>query len=119
MRGKKGFDEVAREALITLLENFWILREKDPETYQMIQERESALKNYLLDKLGYQLIVHRHFAKLEKIPPRPEPWMGIESFQSPLDYVILCCVMAYIEGLTGYEQFILSDLCSEIQGLYP
>lgn len=119
MREKKEFDEVAREALVTLLENFWILREKEPETYQIIRERESALKNYVLDKLGYHLIVHRHFAKLEKIPARLESWMGIESFQSSQDYAILCCVMAYVEGLTGYEQFILSDLCSEIQALYP
>lgn len=119
MSEKKGFDEVAREAFITLLENFWVLREKDPETYQMIRDRESALKNYILDKCGYHLIVHRHFAKLEKIPARPEPWMGIDSFQSPRDYAILCCALAYVEGLTGYEQFLLSDLCTEVQALYP
>jgi len=119
MSEKKGFDELAREGFIVLLENFWILREKDPETYQLIRDRESTLKNYILDKCGYQLIVHRHFAKLEKIPAQPEPWMGISVFQSPLDYALLCCVLAYIEGLTGYEQFLLSDLCNEVLALYP
>nr|WP_242975787.1 TIGR02678 family protein [Desulfosporosinus sp. FKB] len=29
-----------------------------------------------MDKLGYHLIVHRHFVKLEKIPASPEVWMG-------------------------------------------
>jgi uncharacterized protein (TIGR02678 family) len=119
MTNKKGFDEVAREGLIALLENFWILREQDPETYQIIRDRENALKDYVLDKLGYHLIVHRHFAKLEKIPALPEAWMGIELFQQPRDYALLCCVLAYLEGITGYEQFLLSDLCSEVQALYP
>lgn len=119
MSEKKGFDEVAREGLIALLENFWILREQDPETYQIIRDRENALKDYVLDKLGYHLIVHRHFAKLEKIPASPEAWMGIELFQHPRDYALLCCVLAYLEGITGYEQFLLSDLCAEVQALYP
>ena len=119
MSEKKGFDEVAREGLIALLENFWILREQDPETYQLIRDREKALRDYVLDKLGYHLIVHRHFAKLEKIPAVPEAWMGIELFQQPRDYALLCCVLAYLEGITGYEQFLLSDLCAEVQALYP
>lgn len=119
MSERKEFDDMAREALITLLENFWILREQDTETYQMIRDRENTLKDYVRDKLGYNLIVHRHFAKLEKIPAVPEAWMGIESFQSPRDYALLCCALAYLEGITGYEQFLLSDLCSEVQALYP
>ncbi|MDR3542928.1 MAG: TIGR02678 family protein [Desulfosporosinus sp.] len=119
MSEKKGFDEVAREGLIALLENFWILREQDPETYQLIRDRENALKDYVLDKLGYHLIMHRHFAKLEKIPAVPEAWMGIELFQQPRDYALLCCVLAYLEGITGYEQFLLSDLCAEVQALFP
>ena len=119
MSDKKIFDEVAKEGLIALLENFWILREQDPETYQMIRDRENTLKDYVLDKLGYHLIVHRHFAKLEKIPALPEAWMGIELFQQPRDYALLCCVLAYLEGITGYEQFLLTDLCSEVQALYP
>ncbi len=119
MTERKGFDDLAREALITLLENFWILREQDPDAYQTIRDRENMLKDYLLDKLGYHLIVHRYFAKLEKIPAIPEAWMGIETFQSPRDYALLCCALAYLEGITGYEQFLLSDLCSEVQALYP
>ncbi len=73
----------------------------------------------MLDKFGYQLIVHRHFAKLEKIPVLPEAWMGIESFQQPRDYAILCCVLAFLENKNVYEQFLLSDICGEVVALYP
>ncbi|MGI6449115.1 MAG: TIGR02678 family protein [Desulfitobacteriia bacterium] len=116
---EKVFDSTARAALQALLENFWIPREKDPETYQLIRDREKALRDYVLDKLGYHLIVHRHFAKLEKIPAVPEAWMGIESFKDPRDYALLCCVLAFLENKAVEEQFLLSDLCTELEALYP
>lgn len=116
---EKGFDEIAQAGLKALLETYWILREENPETYQMIRDREKVLRNYVLDKLGYHLIVHRHFAKLEKIPAMPEAWMGIESYQQPRDYAILCCALAYLENKVVDEQFLLSDLCTELQALYP
>lgn len=116
---EKGFDSVAQEGLKALLENFWILREENPTVYQQIRDREKALRNYVLDKLGYNLIVHRHFAKLEKVPALPEAWMGIDSFKDPRDYAILCCILAFIENKAVEEQFLLSDLCAEIQSLFP
>jgi len=119
MSERKVFDDQAQEMLSILLENFWILRAKEPEVYQAIRERENILKEYVLDKLGYQLIVHRHFVKLEKIPAEPQAWMGIEEFQQPRDYAILCCVLAYLESLDADEQFLLSDLCTEVKALYP
>lgn len=116
---EKGFDDIARTGLKALLENFWIVREEKPDLYQQIRDREKVLRNYVLDKLGYHLIVHRHFAKLEKIPAVPEAWMGIETFKEPRDYAILCSVLAYLENKAVEEQFLLSDLCSELQTLYP
>lgn len=118
-KSKLGFDETAKEAAEYLLEQFWILREEEPEKYQMVRERESVLRAYFLEKLGFRLIVHRHFAKLEKVPAYPEPWMGIQAFKHPRDYVILCCLLAYLEGKNIDEQFLLSDLCEELQSLYP
>jgi uncharacterized protein (TIGR02678 family) len=115
----KVFDEVAKEAMEFLLENFWVLRERDPETYQMVREREQVLRTWFLEKMGYRLVVHRHFAKLEKIPAIPEVWMGIQSFKHPRDYAIFCCLLAFLEGKSVDEQFLLSELCEEIQSLYP
>jgi uncharacterized protein (TIGR02678 family) len=116
---ERDFDEKAKEALTVLFERFWIIREHDPELVQLIRERENAIKRYVQDKFGYRLIVHRYFAKLEKIPAEPEAWMGIESFQEPLDYVLFCCLMAYLEGKDVEEKFLLSDVCEEIKTMYP
>ncbi len=118
-RSKLGFDEKAKEACECLLEQFWVRRDQEPEKYQLIREREGVLKAYFLGKLGYRLIVHRHFIKLEKTPAFPEPWMGIQDFRHPRDYAIFCCLLAYLEGKNADEQFLLSDLCEEIVALFP
>ncbi|MFD1362160.1 TIGR02678 family protein [Lentibacillus salinarum] len=115
----KQFDEKAEKALAQLLEKFWVLRLEEPELYQMIREREKVLKRYVDDKLGFELIVHQHFIKLEKIPVEPKSWMGIQSFQEPRDYAMFCCALAFTENRSVDEQFLLSDVCEEIKDLYP
>lgn len=114
-----GFDEVAREAAEHLLEQFWIIRDKEPVKYRMVRDREQVLRNYFLEKTGFRLIMHRHFVKLEKVPVQPEAWMGIQSFHNPRDYAVFCCLLAFLESKTVDEQFLLSDLCEELQSLYP
>ncbi len=113
------FDDTDREAVAHLLDKFWILREKEPEVYQMVREREKKLRDYFFDKCGFHLIMHREFVKLEKIPASAESWMGIEEFKHPRDYVLLCCLLAYLENKSVDEQFLLSDLCESLLALYP
>ncbi len=113
------FDDVAREAAAALLENFWIIRENQPEEYQNIRERENVLRTFFLEKMGFNLVIHRMFARIEKIPVEPAAWMGIQNFKSLKDYIIFCCILAYLEGKTVDEQFLLSDLCEELTALYP
>ncbi|HLS09180.1 TIGR02678 family protein [Lentibacillus sp.] len=113
------FDEKAEKALGLLLEKFWVLRLHEPELYQMIREREKVLKRYVDDKLGFELIVHQHFIKLEKIPVEAKSWMGIQDFQEPRDYAMFCCALAFTENRSVDEQFLLSDICEEIKDLYP
>ena len=115
----QAFDEAAKEAAVYLLEQFWVLRDKEPEKYRLIRDREQVLRTYFFEKTGFRLILHRAFARLEKVPAQPEPWMGIQAFKQTIDYVLLCCLMAFLENKTVDEQFLLSDLCEEIQGLYP
>ena len=115
----KGFDDKAKAALEQLFERFWIVREDDPLTYQMIREREHALRRYCTEKFGYQLIVHRYFIKLEKIPVEPESWMGIQDFQHPRDYAIHCCLLAFLERKSVDEQFLLSEICEYLSVEYP
>ncbi|MFZ5945985.1 MAG: TIGR02678 family protein [Bacillota bacterium] len=116
---KPAFDELAKESAQHILDNFWILREKDPEIYQQIRQRENVLKNFFLEKMGLNLIVHRQFIKLEKFPIEPEPWMGMENFLQVRDYVLFSCLMAFLEGKNVDEQFLLSDLCEELKSTFP
>ncbi|QQK76889.1 TIGR02678 family protein [Salicibibacter cibarius] len=113
------FDEKATDALALLFERFWIVRAKDPDAYQMIREREHALKRYVADKFGFDLIIHQHFIKLEKIPVEPKQWMGIQAFKEPMDYGIFCCGLAFTERRSVDEQFLLSDLADDIAEMYP
>ncbi|MBM7706421.1 uncharacterized protein (TIGR02678 family) [Chryseomicrobium aureum] len=115
MEVKVEFDEQAKEALELLLHHFWILRTTNPDAYRRIREREKVVRRYLDDKFGLLLIVHQHFIKLEKIPVEPEPWMGMSEFQETRDYTLFCSAMAFLEGKTVGEQFLLSELTEEIQ----
>ena len=119
MENHQLFDEKASQGLDLLLHHFWILRAGQPEWYQLIREREKVLRRYINDKFGLRLIVHQNFIKLEKIPAEPEAWMGIQEFQKPMDYSIFCCALSYLEGKAVEEQFLLSELCQEIQAEYP
>ncbi|RDY70535.1 TIGR02678 family protein [Halobacillus trueperi] len=114
-----GFDEKASEALMILFENFWILRTDHPDVYQNIREREHILKRYVLDKFGFDLIVHQHFIKLEKIPVESKTWMGMQDFSEPMDYALFCCGLAFTESRSVDDQFLLSHICEEIKELYP
>lgn len=114
-----AFDEKAQTALRILFENFWILRAEEPERYQYIREREKVLKRYMDDKFGFDLIVHQHFIKLEKIPVEAKSWMGMQPFEEPRDYAMFSCALAFTENQSVDEQFLLSDICEDIKDMYP
>ncbi|MTI94351.1 MAG: TIGR02678 family protein [Firmicutes bacterium] len=114
-----AFDDVALEAASDLLEQFWILRDKEPEKYLQIRNRERALRTWFMEKTGMRLVVHRYFAKLEKIPVVPSPWMGIAEFLHKRDYVLFCGLLAFLEGKAVDEQFLLSGLCEDLISDYP
>src|SRR5690625_5400262 len=109
--GANRFDEKAQTGLRLLMEKFWVLRRQEPGLYQLIREREKTIKRYVDDKFGFDLIVHQHFIKLEKIPVETKSWMGIQDFQEPRDYAIFCCALAFTEDQSVYDQFLLSDIC--------
>lgn len=113
------FDEKAIQGMDLLFHHYWIVRSENPEWYQLIREREKILRRYINEKFGLRLIVHQYFIKLEKIPVEPERWMGMKDFQEPMDYAIFCCALSFLEGKSVDEQFLLSDLCQDIQADYP
>ncbi|MFC4620176.1 TIGR02678 family protein [Camelliibacillus cellulosilyticus] len=119
MEQGQAFDEKAAQGMDLLFHHYWILREEHPEWYHLIREREKVLRQYISDKFGLRLIIHQYFIKLEKIPVEPEAWMGIQVFQEPMDYAIFCSALSFLEGKAVDEQFLLSELCQDIQSDYP
>jgi uncharacterized protein (TIGR02678 family) len=101
-----------------LLENYWILKSKDRDLYYQVKDSIQEYEAFLLDKVGYRLIVNPILIKLEKIPGKPEPWMGIQDFDQPLDYAFLCYVLAFLEDKSQGEQFILSEITDYIQSAW-
>lgn len=107
------------EEVLLLLENFWILREKRPEDYYRIKDRERVLRDFFRDKLGYTLVINRHLIRLVKIPGEARAWMGIQAFSEPLDYSFLFMLLSFLEDKGAEDQFVLSELTEYIVTLFP
>lgn len=105
--------------LIYLLENKWIIREKEKDLYYSIKDNIKDFRDFIKDKLGFQLIITSDFIKLEKIPGKAEPWMGIEDFDSNLEYALLCLILMFLEDKENGEQFVLSQLTDYILTNWP
>ena len=99
-----------------LLENYWFVKDVDIEQYNYVKrELNSDTQDFIKNKLGYKLIVNPYIIKMEKIPGKPQKFMGIQSFNSKLEYIFLCLILIYLEEKTRGEQFILSNLIDYIQ----
>ncbi len=95
-----------------LLDRFWVTRMEDKELYFTLKRTQSEPEFHRLvnELLGWNLIVNESVIKLEKVPPRAMPWMGIQSFQEPMDYCLLCAVLLFLADLDDGAPFLLSSL---------
>lgn len=101
-----------------LLENYWFVKDANNEQYNNIKkDLNSETQDFIKNKLGYKLIVNPYVIKMEKVPGVPQPFMGIQNFNSKLEYIFLCLILIYLEERTRGEQFILSGLIDYIQNL--
>lgn len=101
-----------------LLERYWISKERDKELYYSIKDSVPNFKSFLSEKLGYHLIMNPYLIKLEKLPGVAESWMGINEFESIMEYVFLCLLLMFLEDKGKEEQFVLSSITEFIQGNY-
>ena len=101
-----------------LLEEFWIPKEKDKDLYYRIKDAIPRFKDFLEQKLGYKLIVNPYLIKLEKLPGKAESWMGIQDFDDKLEYAMLCLLLAFLEGKSAGEQFVLSEVTEFVQASF-
>lgn len=107
------------ETLHTLLSKRWILKKKDPETYYSIKDNYYKYKDFLKNKLGYNLIINPLLIKLEKLPGLSQSFMGIAEMKTTQDYVFLCLLLMFLEELDIGEQFVLSQGVDYVKNQYP
>lgn len=98
-----------------LLDHFWITREYEKEMYFQVKRALPSMRRFLDELTGWRVIVNEKLIKLEKIPVKGESFMGIKSFQEPMDYMLLCGLLIYLEDLDEGEQFLLSELISTLE----
>ena len=102
------------EELKALLENYFIIKNKDKELYYAIKDSVKNYKNFITEKLGYNLIIRNEFIKLEKLPGRAEAWMGIEEFKDRNEYIFFMLILMFLEHKSKEEQFLLSHIVDYI-----
>lgn len=100
--------------LKTLLDNYIIVKEDDRDLYYEIKDNIKNYKTFIQEKLGYDIIIHPDFIKLEKFPGVVEDWMGINAFKDKLDYCLFMLLIMFLEDKGKEEQFVLSQLIDYI-----
>lgn len=97
----------AKEILLT---RRWIIKKEDRDLYYQIKDNAKELRKFFQEKFGYSLIVHQQYIRLDKVPDKAEPWMGITPFKSLEEYQYFCLLLIYLEDKQVEEQFVLSSL---------
>ena len=108
-----------RRAFKLLFENFWIIRQQQPEDYTFLRRNQIALQKELRQRFGMYMIIRPQYIQLLKRPQILESWMGEIGFQTTLDYTLFCCAMAYIEDLEAGTPFMLNELVRDLGLLIP
>ena len=76
------------------------------------------MQKFARDYPGWRLLHNEHVIRLEKVPAHAEPFMGIREFTSPLDYMILCALLIFLEDREENEAFLLSELTDMIEAQF-
>lgn len=97
-----------------LLKNHIILREDKKEIYYKIKDNYKEFKSFITDNLGYNLIIRSEFIRLEKLPGKSESFMGIEEFQSNIEYIMLMLLLVFLEDKSRDDQFLLSHITESL-----
>ena len=105
------------KAMKSLLENYWIIREKDKQVYYDVKREvnDKEVKKFLTEMLGWKLIHTERVIKLEKLPSHACAFMGIQEFTEIRDYCFLCAVLMFLEDKEDNIQFLLSELIQYVE----
>ena len=103
-------DITISEEIKYLLNNLLVTKNDNREMYYSIRKKQNIIKDYISKNLGSNLLIQDNFIKLEKIPSVAKENLGIKEFESPLDYVLLCLVLLFLEDKVKDEIFVLTNL---------
>ena len=103
-------DITINEEIKYLLNNLLVTKNDNREMYYSIKKKQNIIKDYISKNLGSNLLIQDNFIKLEKIPSVAKENLGIKEFESPLDYVLLCLVLLFLENKVKDEIFVLTNL---------
>lgn len=98
-----------------LMENYWIDRVKDKETYAQVRREKIQYHRFVVEQLGWRLIDNERILKIEKIPVHAEAYMGITEFKEIDDYCFFCALLIFLEDKEDSEQFLLSELVDMVE----
>lgn len=98
-----------------LLNRFWVTKEANKELYFSLRRAVPEYRKFAREQLGWNLIVDEKVIKLEKVPSKAAPWMGIEGFTEELGYCLLCALLLFLADLDDGEQFLLSALTGALE----
>ncbi|MBR4456839.1 MAG: TIGR02678 family protein [Solobacterium sp.] len=101
-----------------LLDRLWVTKRQDRELYFKVRSDLETVQKFARDYPGWRLLHNEHVIRLEKVPAHAEPFMGIREFTSPLDYMILCALLIFLEDREENEAFLLSELTDMIEAQF-
>lgn len=105
-----------KEEMDLLLNNFWISKKDNKESYYKVKNKLSFLRE-ISNKLGCDIICNNKIIKLEKIPYTIDKTYNIYEFDEKLDYVLFVCILLFLQDKGLDEQFILSNLTAYITNI--
>lgn len=108
---------VIQECVSALLNQYWILRNEQPDAYHDIWKHQKQIQTFFLQEFGYRFIITPEMAKVEKIPVMAEPMMGIQDFQSRTEYSLFVGVLYFLEERGKTDLFLISMLADEMKTL--
>lgn len=106
-------------ALKLLIDNFWILRKNQPEEYNFLRRHQQYLQREFRERFGWNLIIRPTYVQVLKRPFIAQAWMGENGFTMAMDYSLLCCGLAYAEGLDPETPFMMDELINNLQLMVP
>lgn len=112
-------NERLKTALQLLFNNYWLLRQYQPDEYALVKSVEKEIYQLVKERFGYAIRFTPEYIKLEKIPVEAKAWMGFQEFQLSEDYAIFCCLLAFLEERSHAPYFLLSHICDDLLRLYP